>query len=285
MIIGNRADEYAKQAQQDEFAVFPLAEALAQADIALILLPDEVMFQLASQGLFQQTKQHALLIFASGYNLTFGEVELPKHVDIALLAPRMIGTGVRESYLRGEGFFSFINAERDVTGTAWQRLLGVAEAVGTLRKGAVQLSAKHEAELDLFNEQAFGPAFGRVLLSSIETLLEAGYPKEAVLLEMYLSGELGHIFREMSDTGLFGNLAHHSPVSQYGAISRGIKFLKFRFKPTMKKVLTKIQSGGFAREWRTEARLGFPRFRLLKYFAFRQPLRNMERDVMRTLGN
>jgi ketol-acid reductoisomerase len=283
VIVGNRNDGYADQARADGIETVAIPDAAGRGDIVMSLLPDEVLDEVFAAMIGPKLRPSSMFVVPTGYNLAFGDLDIPAGVDVAMLAPRMIGTGVRQSYLDGGGFHSFISVERDATGSAWPTLLALADAVGTLTKGAMELSATMEAELDLFNEQAFGPAFGRVLLSAINTLLEAGYPKEAVLLELYLSGEFGHIFSEVAEIGLFANLEHHSPASQYGAISRGIKFLRFNFKPTMRKILGHIRSGGFAREWRFERRTGRLRARFLKAMALRQPLRQLERETLKRL--
>src|SRR5690606_17663843 len=99
---------------------------------------------------------------------------------------------------------------------------------------------------------AFGPAFGRVLLTAVQTLIDAGYPKEVVLLELYLSGEFGYICKEIAQTGLIQQLEFHSQTSQYGAISRGMQFLGINLKKPMTKILEGITSGKFAKEWQFE---------------------------------
>ena len=140
------------------------------------------------------------------------------------------------------------------------------------------------AELDLFNEQAFGPAFGRVLLAAVDTLIDAGYPREAVLLELYMSGEFSYICQHMAEVGLIDQLADHSPTSQYGAISRGLRFLRMNVADPMRRILRDITSGRFAREWSFEQRTGRLRQRLLHLLATHQPIRRVEQQVRRRLG-
>lgn len=284
VVIGNIADAYAERARQEGFQVQSLSEAISCADIVLALLPDEVLAERFDRELKSSFRPGQTLVFASGYSVAFGHIGLPDEIDVVLLAPRTIGAAVRERYLSGEGFFSFVAVERDVSGRARATVLALALAIGSLKKGAVEVSFRVEAELDLFNEQGFGPAFGRVLLTAMQTLLDAGYPKEAVLLEIYLSGELGDVCRDMARTGLIGQLEHHSPTSQYGAITRGIRFLGMNLRRPMRRVLEDIQSGRFSREWSFEQRLGRVRFRLLRAIAVRQPIARLERAVRRRLS-
>ena len=283
VVVGNVADDYRLTAADDGFEVVGIAEAVAAADVVMVLLPDELLAELWPVDFAPHLKAGAAVCFASGYNVTYGLIGVPAAVDLVLLAPRMIGVGVRDLYLTGEGFFSFVAVQQDATGGARDVLLALAGGIGTLAKGAVEVTFQMETELDLFNEQAFGPAFGKVLLSSIDTLVAAGYPKEAVLLELYMSGEFGYICKEMADTGLIRQLDCHSQTSQYGAISRGIRFVGFNLKRPMKKILAKIRSGKFASEWRFEQRTGKLRYHFLKAMALRQPINRMERDVRKEL--
>ena len=284
VIVGNIDDEFAVQAKNDGMNVVSIADAVKNADATMILLPDEITPDVFERWIRPNLKAGSALCFASGYNITYRHVECPGGIDLILLAPRMIGTGVRSLFLSKEGFYSFVAVEQNATGKALDVLLALSHGVGTLLKGAVEVTYKIETELDLFNEQGFGPAFGRVLLSAIDTMVSAGYPKEAVFLEFYLSGEFGYIMREMAETGLFAQLDHHSQTSQYGAMSRGVKFLWMNVKKPMKKILKVIQSGKFAREWTFEKKTGKLRYRFLKAMAKRQPIIKTEAIVRQELG-
>lgn len=284
VVVGNIKDRYAEKAFADGFSVLPVSEASAWADVVLMLVPDEVAVEVFQKHVAPNLKNGSAVVFASGYNVGFGTIEVPAQFDCLLLAPRMIGRGVRELFQSGVGFFSFVAVHQDASGKAREVLLALAHGIGTLKKGAVEVTCRIEAELDLFNEQGFGPAFGQVLLTSIKTLLDAGYPKEAVLLEIYLSGEFGYVCKHMAEVGLIKQLEDHSPASQYGAISRGIRFLGMKVAEPMKKVLADIRSGSFAKEWANEKRFGKIRYRVLRFFAVRIPVGKVERDVRTNLG-
>src|SRR5262249_60530263 len=118
------------------------------------------------------------------------------------------------------------------TGTATARTLGLARAVGSPRAGCLEMSFVDEATLDLFTEQAFGPAFGRVLMAAVDTLTDAGYPPEAVLMELYLSGELAYSLLKMREMGTLRQHQLHSHTSQYGTISRSLRY--FDLEPHLK---------------------------------------------------
>ncbi|GAB4318698.1 MAG: ketol-acid reductoisomerase [Promethearchaeota archaeon] len=284
VVVGNRDDTYADRARRDGFQATSIGEAVELADLALLLVPDEVMVGVCRRDVFPHLRPGGALAFASGYNVAFGHLSPPEGVDVLLLAPRMIGVGVRETYLRGEGFYSFVGVHQDATGNAWRVLLALAKAVGTLLKGAVEVTFKQEAVLDLFNEQAFGPAFGRVLLSSIFTLIDAGYPPEAVLVEMYVSGEMSYTYEKMAKVGLVKQTNFHSHTSQYGAMSRGVKFLKVgrELGRIQRDILENIESGAFAEEWdKVTTKL---KFKAIKFFATRSRINRVERSARRALG-
>lgn len=283
VLIGNIDDEYKDRALEDGFEVLSIAEAATRADVVMLLLPDEICADIYNKDVAPHLRPGDAVCFASGYNITYGHIQPAADIDVILLAPRMIGVGVRELFQNRQGFYSFVAVEQNASGRALDVLLALALGIGTLWKGALEVTFRIETELDLFNEQAFGPAFGKVLLSSINTLVDAGYPKEAVLLEIYMSGELGYILKEMAETGMIKQLDCHSQTSQYGAISRGIKFLGVNMSRPMKKILKTIRSGKFAREWQFEQRIGKPRYRFLRMMALRQPIGKIEQDVRETL--
>ncbi|HXV36421.1 MAG TPA: ketol-acid reductoisomerase [Myxococcota bacterium] len=254
VIIGTIPDAGAELARRDGFSVSGIAEASALADIVMLLIPDEVMPEVFKTHVAPQLAYGDLVVFASGYNIAFDMIQLPARVDVALVAPRMIGIGVRETFLAGAGFPSFVCVHEDATGTARARTLAIAKGIGSTRAGCIEMSMRDEATLDLFTEQAFGPAFGRVLMSAIELLVEAGYPPEAVMLELYLSGELSYSLEKMREVGMMKQMDFHSRTSQYGTITRGARFLSLGdpIKQTMREVLAEIRSGSFADEWSTQ---------------------------------
>jgi len=282
IIVGNIEDDYKKIAINDNFPVYSIKKATENSDILFILIPDEIMNEIFENEIIPYIKPKSALVFASGYNIGFNLLKPPKNVDILLIAPRMIGVGVRENFLNNIGFFSFVAIEQDSSGDAKDILLALAKGIGTLKKGAIKLTFKQEAELDLFNEQAFGPAFGRVLLSSIYTLVDAGYPPEAVLIEMYMSGEMSYTYKKMADVGLIKQVDFHSQTSQYGAMSRGIRFRKLPLIPKMKQVLKEIQEGEFTKEW--EKSITKLKFKMIKYFATKQKINKLENQVRKNLN-
>ena len=162
-----------------------------------------------------------------------------------------------------DGFPSFVGVHHDATGTAKARMLVLAKAMGSTRAGCLEMTFTDEPTLDLFSEQAFGPAFGRVLMAAVDTLTDAGYPPEAVLMELYLSGELAYSFQKMREMGAMRQHELHSHTSQYGTISRSLRYFDLDplLKTKMRETLEEIRSGAFAKEWSTdrEAKMQFIR--------------------------
>jgi ketol-acid reductoisomerase len=251
VIVGNIRDGALEAARSDGFEVLPIDEACARADAVMLLIPDEIMPAVYAEHVAPNLREGALLDFASGYNVAFELIRPSPEVDVVLVAPRMIGVGVRDTYLEGGGFPSFVSVHQDATGQARARMLALAKGIGSTRAGCIEMSMHDEATLDLFTEQGFGPAFGRVMMSAIELLVGAGYPPEAVLLELYLSGELAYGLGKIRDVGMVRQMDFHSRTSQYGSITRGVRYLGLdpALKEKMGAILDEIRTGRFAQEW------------------------------------
>ena len=285
VIIGNRVDAYAARAKADHFAVHPIATAVSLADIVLLLIPDEVMPEVFTADVAPRLRQKSVLVFASGYAVAFGLLELPPAIDVVLLAPRMIGSGVRDAYVEGRGAPAFIGVAQDYSGQARAYALALARGIGATRAGVIEVTFAQEAELDLFTEQCFGPAFGHVLTTSIDLLLQEGYPPEAVLLELYMSGEFAYTLGKIAELGLVEQASLHSTTSQYGSMSRGIRFQIPELRRKLREGLDEIRSGAFAREWAEEQAEGAPTLAMLREAAREMPLAALETELRRALGS
>lgn len=279
VLVGNIGDAARERAAAEGFEAYDIAAAVARAQVVMLLIPDEIMPEVYARDVAPRLADGAALSFASGYTVAFGHIAPKPTVDVVLLAPRMIGPGVRDRYVDGRGFPSFVGVHHDATGRAKARLLALARAVGSTRAGCCEMSMADEAALDLFTEQAFGPAFGAVLMSAIETMIEAGYPPEAVLMELYMSGELAYTAQHFVDSGLIAQMDFHSRTSQYGSMTRGWRFADIDLKPRMREALDDIRSGRFAREWQEEQQQGAPRFEQLRQMRQFHPLNEWERQA------
>jgi ketol-acid reductoisomerase len=271
-----RADATREQAVADGFDAADL-DAAGGAEVICILVPDD-----AIPGLPLQPGSHALVVVASGYTLAFGRFAPP--CDVGMVAPRMLGPEVRRCYEEGIGFITAVGVHADVTGTARPRTLAVARAIGGLRQGAIELTAMQEAVLDLAVEQALAPALRRVSTSFVQVMLEQGIPLEAILTELFLSGEVERTYRLVRTEGYAAQMAHHSPVSQYGQLSREGRYDHLDVAATMRDIVEGIASGRFADEWDAERDAGFAEFERLKSAAVGPEIVEFERDLRRQLG-
>lgn len=255
--IGNREDEYAERARIEGFEVVPIAAA-AGADVVYVLLPDEVIPTLFASEIAPALRPGSAIAFGSGYSLAFGLIHPPAATDVLLVAPRMAGTTARARYLAGQGFWACVGVEADRSGRAQQRLLGLADGLGALRAGAVQMTAKMEATLDLFVEQSVGAVLGMAIMLAFEVARDAGFPAEALVLEMYMSGEMEAVFQSFRETGFFRASEDHGPTAVFGGILRSLEMDREAMADRFRTVLDDITRGGFAQRFQEEARNGYP---------------------------
>lgn len=260
VLVGNIDDEYRQQAADDGFDVCDIAGAAESADIVYMLIADETIprcfAELVAPAL--AARHGRAVCFASGYCLAYGLVEVPEGTDVLLLAPRMLGQEVRRSVAEGKGFFSYVSVERDASGQALQRLLGLAAACGSLQRGAMELSAAQEATLDLMIEQTVGPYIGTAIQMAFAIGLEAGLPAEALVLEMYMSGEMAQTFRAFAEDGFYRSVDSHGMVAEYGGFLRTMGVDREKMRAHFVEVIDDITSGGFAKKLQAEAEAGYP---------------------------
>jgi ketol-acid reductoisomerase len=264
VIVGNPRDSYSEQAEEDGMPVFGIGEAVGRADVVMLIIPDEVQPAVYRESIEPNLKQGACLIFSHGFNIFYGIINPPDHVDVGLVAPRMLGFGVRTRYLSGEGFPALVAVERDASGTAWARTLAIAKAIGGARRGAWETSFEEETVIDLFGEQVGGGSTLAATINSFETLVEAGYDPDVVLLELYASGEMVEVMRSVVQHGLLDSLKFHSPTSQYGQMSRARRLVPEAAKENLRGILQEIRDGTFAREWTAEGKAGYQNMERLR---------------------
>jgi len=252
----------------------------------MMLFPDEVQPEVFKTDIAKYLHRGDAVAFASGFNIAFKLIKPPESLDIVMIAPRMIGEGVRENYLKRIGYPSFVGVAQDYTGYAKQVALEIAKGIGSTRMGALEVTFSQEAELDLFSEQCFGPAFGQILTGAIMLLVDEGYPAPAVLLELYMSGELSYVFHKAAEVGLTGQMDLHSPTSQYGSLTRVLRFADLvpDVRKRLKDGLEEIRSGAFAREWMKEQESGYPTLKEVREFLESNPLRKLEKETLKVLG-
>ncbi|MEM2848750.1 MAG: ketol-acid reductoisomerase [Candidatus Bathyarchaeia archaeon] len=271
VLVGNIRDEYWFKAEEDGFKVLPLNQASADSNVICLLLPDELQPIVYREHVEANLAEGKMLVFAHGFSVRYGLIKPPVFVDVALAAPRMIGSGVRRLYTLGSGAPALLAVKQDYSGMAWRKLLALAKALGFTRVGALKSSFEEETELDLFTEQAVMPIILSAFINAFEILSEAGYSSEAIILELLASGELIEVFRQVCKLGLMGQLPLHSRTSQYGQLSRIQRFIGIVEKP-MRLSLEEIRSGSFSTELILEQKSGYVNFRKLMEEAVDHPL-------------
>jgi ketol-acid reductoisomerase len=274
--VSVRADATREQARADGFATQELAAA-NDADVLCVLVPDDVI-----PGLGLAPRADALSVLASGYTLAFDRFDPPG--DVGMVAPRMLGPEVRRCFEEGVGFISAVGVHRDRSGRALARTLAVAKAIGGLRQGALALTPRQEAVLDLAVEQVLSPALAHVNQGFVATMLAQGIPLEAVMTELILSGEVERSYRLLREVGFTGQFGFHSPTSQYGQLSRRGVFDHLDVRTTMERLTDDIASGRFADEWDAESRAGHPRLAALREQFVGPGIAGFEQDLRRRLG-
>lgn len=279
VIVGNIPDESFKRAREDGFDAYTISDAAEKGSIIFILLPDEVQPKVFEEEIEPHLTPGKALVFAHGYSLHYGFLSPPREVDVILLAPRMVGKFVRELYEKGTGAPVFFCAHQDTTGRAMERALALAKGIGATRVGAMEVTVAEETELDHFSEHFIAPVISRALILSYEVLIEMGYTPEAVLLELYASGEMGEVTKSMAVDGLVVQLPFHSRTSQYGQLTYADRVMSDDSKVLIRQIVREIQEGIFAREWQMEQGLGCPVFKRLLERAFQHPINEVERRL------
>ncbi|HEU5377268.1 MAG TPA: NAD(P)-binding domain-containing protein [Ktedonobacteraceae bacterium] len=282
IVVGNRGDAYREAALQTGFQVLSIAEAAAWGEVIFLLIPDEEQPHVFREQIAPYLQSHATLVVASGYNLAFKLIEAPETVDVVMVAPRMIGAGVRERFLRGEGYPCFVSVERDGSGNALALALSIARGIGATRGGAILSSALEEAALDLFSEQAIWPKILQLMQTAYEVLHAAGFSDEAILYEMYLSKEPAEVFERFAELGVFGQLPLHSRTSQYGQLRALLADDNANLRGHFARILhDDILSGAFAREWSNVQATGPERLEQLREQALAGSLAQAESNMLR----
>jgi ketol-acid reductoisomerase len=278
--VGSIKDTAHHTAKQDGFQVLSIDQACKQADIIFMLVPDEVMPDIYKKEVEPYLKKGDVLNFASGYNITFNFIVPPAFVDVIMVAPRMIGDGVRNLFLTRAGYQAFIAVQQDASGKAQQTALALAKAIGATIKGALEVNFRDETMLDLLAEQAIWPLIISVLTEAFAFEVEKGHPAEASVIELYLCKEPAYMFEKMAELGLYGQFPFHSHTSQYGQLSRFEKLDKTFIRNTLRQAYDHIDSGKFAQEWKEEQANGLPNFQRLKEKALNSEICKIEKTLL-----
>jgi ketol-acid reductoisomerase len=256
VIVGLPADSKSRaKAIAAGLTVVTPAEAAKAADVMMVLVPDHIQGDLYTNDIAPNLTAGKTLMFAHGFNIHFGFIKAPADVDVSMIAPKAPGHRVREIFTEGSGVPALVAIQQDASGNALKNALAYAAALGSLRAGVIETSFREETESDLFGEQAVlcGGA-AELIRAGFETLVEAGYAPEIayfeclhelkLIVDLIYEGGLGYMRFSVSDT------------AEYGDYTRGPRIINAETRKEMKKILSEIQSGEFAKQWIGENKEG-----------------------------
>ena len=251
------------KAENAGFRVAAVAEAVAGADLVMMLAPDEHQQGIYRDEILPNIKAGAAIAFAHGFNIHFGLIEPRDDLDVIMIAPKGPGHTVRSTYVEGGGVPSLVAIGQDASGRARDIALSYASGIGAGRAGVIETTFREETETDLFGEQAVLCGGAAALVTAgYETLVEAGYAPEMayfeclhelkLIVDFFYEGGIGNMWYTVSNT------------AEYGGLTRGTRIVTDETKQEMKRILGEIQSGRFAREFVSENQAGAPTIKAMR---------------------
>lgn len=282
VIIGIRPGKSANKAKEDGFEVFTVKEAAEQADVIMILLPDESQPVVYNTEIKPVLRAGQALMFAHGFNIHFNQIVAPEDVDVLLVAPKGPGHLVRRTYTEGAGVPALFAIFQDKTGTARELALAYARAIGALRAGGLETTFKEETETDLFGEQAvLCGGLTSLIKAGFETLTEAGYQPEVAYFECL--HEMKLIIDLIYEGGMENMRYSISDTAQWGDFVSGPRVVTESSKQAMKAVLKDIQDGEFAKGWILENQANRPVFTAINRQEKEHPIEVVGRELRKMM--
>ncbi|HYE82735.1 MAG TPA: ketol-acid reductoisomerase [Clostridia bacterium] len=252
-----------ESAAQQGLEVYEAAEAVKKADFIMILVPDEKQGSLYKESVESNLVEGKSLIFAHGFNIHFGQIVPPKNVDVFMVAPKGPGHTVRSQFREGKGVPCLVAVYQDHSGNAKTHALAYAKGIGGTRAGVLETTFKEETETDLFGEQAvLCGGVTELMKAGFETLVEAGYQPESAYFECL--HEMKLIVDLINQGGLSYMRYSISDTAEYGDYVTGKRIVTKETRNEMKKILSEIQDGTFAKEWILENQANRPSFNAMR---------------------
>jgi ketol-acid reductoisomerase len=265
-------------AEEAGLAVASVADAVKQADVVMVLVPDQTQARLYRDEIAPGLEAGNALFFAHGFNIHFGQIEPPADVDVCMVAPKGPGHMVRRVYTEGGGVPCIFAVHQDATGSARQLALAYARGIGSTRAGAIETTFAEETETDLFGEQAVLCGGAAALVQTgFDVLVEAGYQPEIAYFECL--HELKLIVDLMYEGGLAGMRHSVSDTAEYGDYVSGPVVVDDATKERMRGILQRVRSGEFAREWILENQAGQPAFKAMRRRAAAHPIEQVGQEL------
>ena len=251
-----------EKAKEAGFNVLSVEEAAKWADIIMMLAPDTSQSGIYNEDIARSLEAGNAVAFSHGFNIHYGQIVAPPNVDVFMVAPKAPGHTVRGQFAEGAGVPMLVAVHQDATGEAKEIALAYAGAIGGGRAGIIETTFKDETETDLFGEQTvLCGGLTALIMAGFETLVEAGYPPEMAYFEC--CHEVKLIVDLIYEGGISNMRYSISDTAKYGDITRGPRVVNEETKKEMKRILTSIQNGEFAREWILENRAGRPIYNAL----------------------
>ncbi len=268
----------AAKAQAEGLRVVSVADAAAEADLIMILAPDQYQRTIYAEEIAPNLQDGDALFFAHGFNIRFGYIEAPAGVDVCMVAPKGPGHLVRREYSEGRGVPVIVAVEVDASGEAWPLALSYAKAIGGLRAGGIKTTFTEETETDLFGEQAvLCGGVSKLVQSGFEVLTEAGYQPEVAYFECL--HELKLIVDLMYEGGIAKQRWSVSDTAEFGDYVSGPRVIDADVKSNMEGVLADIRSGAFAKRFIDDQDAGAPEFKKLRAEGEAHPIEATGREL------
>jgi ketol-acid reductoisomerase len=272
-----------EKADAEGLRVLTPREAAEEADVIVILAPDQHQRKLYAEEIAPELAAGDTLVFGHGFNIRFGYITPPEGVDVIMVAPKGPGHLVRREYVDGRGVPVLVAVEKDESGHAWPLALSYAKAIGGLRAGGIRTTFAEETETDLFGEQAVlcGGA-SQLVMYGFEVLTEAGYQPEVAYFECL--HELKLIVDLMYEGGIAKQRWSVSDTAEYGDYVSGPRVIDERVKENMKQVLAEIKDGTFAQRFIDDQDAGAPEFKKFREQAEQHPIEETGRELRKLMA-
>jgi ketol-acid reductoisomerase len=270
------------KAESAGLRVLSTADAAKASDTMMILVPDHIQGDLYRSDIEPHLGPGKTLMFAHGFSIHFGQIAPPGTVDVSMIAPKAPGHRVRELFTEGVGVPALVAVHQDASGKALQNALAYALALGCLKAGVIETSFREETETDLFGEQCvLCGGVSELIRAGFETLVAAGYAPEMayfeclhevkLIVDLIYEGGLSYMRYSVSDT------------AEYGDYTRGPRIVNAETRAEMRKILSEIQSGQFARAWITENKTGRKNFLAMREAAQNQPVEKVGAELRKMM--
>jgi ketol-acid reductoisomerase len=266
------------KAEAEGLRVLPVAEAVEEADVIVILAPDQFQRIIYAESIEPNLAEGDTLVFGHGFNIRFGYIKPPAGVDVIMVAPKAPGHTVRREYVAGRGIPDIIAVEQDASGQAWDLAKSYAKAIGGTRAGVIKTTFAEETETDLFGEQSvLCGGVSHLVQAGFETLVDAGYQPEIAYFECL--HELKLIVDLMWEGGIAKQRWSISDTAEYGDYVSGPRVIDAGVKERMKGILADIQDGSFAARFIADQDAGAPEFLKLREQEAQHPIEKTGREL------